>query len=62
MEALRLSTEARIETDIEALRKDTKVDIAEAKSNFVKWMFGAIFAYTTILVALLGFFVGLPGS
>ena len=44
----------------------TKAGIAKVKSSLVRWMFGAIFgalfAYTTTLVALFGFFEGLPAS
>ena len=57
---------AEVKADIEALRRSTEAkietDIAKVNNSLVRWMFGALFAYTTILVALFGFFAGLQAS
>ena len=47
IEALRVETK----TDIEALRLSTRADIATAKSDIIRWMFG-MFGFQT--VAILG--------
>ncbi len=66
IEALRQQTKADIEAlrqqtkaDIEALRQQTKADIAkvggrieEAKSEILKWIFGALVAQGGLIVAL----------
>ena len=56
IEALRQETKA----DIEALRQETKAsiaevqrDIAEVKSDLIKWMVGALIAQGGVVVALL---------
>ncbi|WP_375465118.1 DUF1640 domain-containing protein [uncultured Methylobacterium sp.] len=56
-EALRLTTKADIEAlrlatqaDIEALRLSTKADIEAAKSEIIRWMFGAIGFQTVVIV------------
>ncbi len=55
IDALRFSTKA----DIDALRLATRVDIATAKSDIIKWMFGMIGFQT---VAILGAVVALVRS
>lgn len=39
-------------TDIETLRQATKADIANLKSDLLKWMFGALIAQGGVIVTL----------
>ena len=50
---------ARVEAGVEALRQETKADIAKvearieaAKSDLLKWLFGALIAQGGLIVAL----------
>ena len=55
VEALRADIDAlRQETKagIEALRQETKADIESAKSDLLKWLFGALIAQGGLIVAL----------
>ena len=48
IDALRQETKA----DIEALRQETKANIESAKSDLLKWLFGALIAQGGLIVAL----------
>jgi hypothetical protein len=41
---------AGVKTDIQALRAATRADIAEAKADIIKWMFGTIGFQTLIIL------------
>ena len=43
---------ARIEAGIEALRQETRATIESAKSDLLKWLFGALIAQGGLIVAL----------
>ncbi len=60
VEELRLSTESKIEelrlsteSKIEELRLSTQASIEKAKSETLKWMFGALVAHGTLIVGLI---------
>ena len=56
IEALRLGTNRYRRgpsADMEALRLGTKADMAEVKSDLLKWMMGALIAQGGVVVALL---------
>ncbi|MCE2485495.1 MAG: DUF1640 domain-containing protein [Desulfurellaceae bacterium] len=44
---------AAIHRDIDALRQETKANLAEVKSDLLKWMTGALIAQGGVIVALL---------
>lgn len=43
---------AAVTADIEALRQETKAEIATLKADLLKWMFGALIAQGGLIVAL----------
>ncbi|NVZ07690.1 hypothetical protein HW932_00260 [Allochromatium humboldtianum] len=45
--------ENNLRRDIEALRLETKRDIAEAKSELIRWVVGAGFLQTTLIIGAL---------
>ena len=49
IEALRLE----VKRDIEALRLETKRDIAESKAELIRWVVGAGFLQTTLIIGAL---------
>ncbi len=56
IDALRQETRAditRIEAGMDALRQETRVTIESAKSDLLKWLFGALIAQGGLIVALL---------
>ena len=43
---------ARVEAGIEALRQETKAEVAAAKNELMKWMIGLLIAQGGLIVAL----------
>ena len=51
---------AKVEAGVEALRQETRADIAALKADLIKWMFGAMLAMTGIFAVIVRLMV--PGG
>ena len=54
-----LVTKTYLDAAVSGLRAEFKADIAEAKSEFIRWMFGAMLAQGALVVTLIKL---LPGK